>query len=49
MRKVGWIWALRAAFFVAAAGFIIYGVLDEQHKIVLMKAVMICLECIGLG
>ena len=31
------------------AGFVIYGVFDGEAAAVLKKAVMICLECIGLG
>ena len=34
---------------VLSAVFIIIGIIKEQNHQVLMKAVKICLECIGLG
>ena len=49
MRKVSTIWTLRAVFFVLAGAFRVYGVLSNEHYEVLMKAIMICLECIGIG
>ena len=33
----------------ASVLFISYGLLREEHLVVLKKAVKICLECIGVG
>ena len=41
--------ALRVALFAAAVIFIIAGLLRGEAGVVLMKAVYICLECIGIG
>lgn len=35
--------------FVCSLLFIIIGVIQNEHLIVLEKAVKICLECIGIG
>ena len=40
---------IRYAVLAAAIGFIAYGVMREEHLVVLKKAVNICLECIGIG
>ena len=34
---------------VLAAALVVVGVLEGQTKEVLMKAVRVCLECIGVG
>jgi hypothetical protein len=41
--------AFRTALLVVAAIFIIAGWYRGEIKIVMMKAVNICLECIGIG
>ena len=40
---------VRAAVLLTALAFIIFGILREEHLVVLKKAVNICLECIGIG
>lgn len=40
---------LKYALLFLGLGFIALGVLREEHLIVFKKAVMICLECIGIG
>lgn len=40
---------MRAAILVVAALSIVYGVGRGEVKVVMTKAVNICLECIGLG
>lgn len=35
--------------FMLSAVFIIIGIIKEQNHQVFMKAIKICLECIGLG
>ena len=40
---------IRAAVVVAAAAFILAGILNGSARDVLVKAVHICTECIGLG
>lgn len=35
--------------FILSTAFIIVGIMEGQHQQVFMKAVKICLECIGLG
>lgn len=40
---------ITAAIFVAAVGFIVYGVYSGEASEVYQKAVHICLECIGVG
>lgn len=39
----------RAAIFVAAGVFLLYGITRGEVIVVFTKAVNICLECIGLG
>jgi len=41
--------ALRAVLFVVAAVFIVTGLLRGEARVVFIKAVYICLECIGIG
>ena len=40
---------IRAAVVVAAAAFILAGVLNGSARDVLIKAIHICTECVGLG
>ena len=40
---------LRAATLVVALSFILMGIMRQEHTTVLMKAVKICFECIGIG
>ena len=40
---------IRAAVVVAAAAFILAGVLNGSARDVLVKAIHICTECVGLG
>ena len=42
-------WIIRVMLLAAAGGFIAYGVVRGEMATVLVKAVNICLECIGLG
>ncbi len=39
----------RIALLVVCAGFIFHGIMNGGMQAVLMKAVRICMECIGLG
>lgn len=32
-----------------SVGFILTGIIREEHAVVLKKAINICLECIGIG
>ena len=41
--------ALRAVLFAAAIIFILAGLFRDEARIVFIKAVNICLECIGIG
>ena len=41
--------ALRTVLFVLAAVFVLVGLFRGEAGVVLMKAVYICLECIGIG
>ncbi len=34
---------------ICAVGFITFGVVRQEHKEVLQKAINVCLECIGVG
>lgn len=40
---------IRLTLLLTGIGFIFLGVLREEHVVILRKAIMICLECIGLG
>jgi len=35
--------------FLTGSGFILFGVFREENKILFIKAINICLECIGVG
>jgi len=39
----------RVSVFVTSVAFIGYGIVRDEHLVVLKKAVNICLECIGIG
>lgn len=41
--------ALRLLLLTAGAAMLIFGIFRDEVKTVLMKAVYICLECIGIG
>ena len=43
------IWAVRGAFLILAVTFILLGIFNEGARDVLIKAINICTECIGLG
>ena len=47
--KSAFLWAVRGAVFVLAVVFIVLGILNGGANDVLVKAVNICQECIGLG
>lgn len=47
--KPAFIWAVRGALFVIAVVFITLGIVNGGAKDVLIKAINICTECIGLG
>lgn len=47
--KAGWMNALRILLLAAAAVMIAVGVSRGEIGMVLKKAVVLCLECIGLG
>ena len=47
--KPAFIWAVRGALFVLAVVFIVLGIVNGGAKDVLIKAINICTECIGLG
>ncbi len=40
---------LRIVLLVAALGMVCYGAVTGGYREVLSKAVMICMECIGIG
>ena len=40
---------LRAVLFAVAVVFILVGLLRSEARSVFMKAIFICLECIGIG
>ena len=40
---------VQISLFIFAILFISFGVIREEHTMVLKKAVGICLECIGIG
>jgi hypothetical membrane protein len=41
--------SFQAILIIVAIFLIIIGILNEETKIVLTKAIYICLECIGIG
>lgn len=44
-RKIhGWLWGVLAGLL-----FLVLGALQGQFSVIYKKAVMICLECIGIG
>ena len=43
------LWAVRGVVFVIAVALIIAGVLNGGARDVLVKAINICTECIGIG
>jgi len=47
--KKGKIIFLRAVTLLTGAGFIAVGVMLQEYKTVLIKAIKVCLECIGIG
>ncbi|MDE6293462.1 MAG: hypothetical protein K2L88_02425 [Clostridiales bacterium] len=47
--KPAFLWAVRGAVFVIAVVFIIVGIVNGGAHDVLIKAINICTECIGLG
>lgn len=47
--KPAFIWAVRGGVFVLAVVFIVLGIINGGANDVLVKAVNICTECIGLG
>ncbi|MCH5154939.1 MAG: hypothetical protein J1F71_06985 [Clostridiales bacterium] len=47
--KPTFIWAVRGALFAIAVVFIVLGIVNGGAKDVLIKAINICTECIGLG
>ncbi|MDE7164193.1 MAG: thioredoxin [Clostridiales bacterium] len=49
MAKPAFLWAVRGAVGVIAVVFIIVGIVNGGAHDVLVKAVNICQECIGLG
>ncbi len=40
---------IRTIILVAAVVLIVAGLLDDGYRDVMSKAVMICMECIGIG
>lgn len=49
MAKPAFLWAVRGCIFVPAVVFIVLGILNGGANDVLVKAINICQECIGLG
>ena len=47
--KPAFVWAVRGALFVIAVVFIVLGIVNGGANDVLIKAINICTECIGLG
>ena len=43
------IWTFRVGTFLVGIGSICCGVMRNEHIDVLLKAVNVCLECIGIG
>lgn len=44
IRRQGWIWGVFAGII-----FLVAGVFEGQFTVIWRKAVMVCLECIGIG
>lgn len=42
--RCAWIWGV-----LAGAVFLVIGIVQGQFAVIWQKAVMICLECIGIG
>ena len=42
-------WIVRGVLLAAGLFFLIFGLLNEGFRDVMNKAVVVCLECIGIG
>ncbi len=40
---------IRVLLPLAGVGMLLFGVMRQEHLIVLTKAINICLECVGIG
>lgn len=43
------VWLARWGLLAAGGALLAVGLLRQEHREVMQKAVMICLECIGIG
>lgn len=48
-RRRLWIQILRIGMLVLGAAFVVWGLVRQEHLEVMVKAIRICLECIGIG